>query len=208
MMVMGERTDFEWLAESAERFPHPPRRLAGDPLRGEGAARGPRSLVFPLSPGLTMSRFLAALLVLVAAESAASACSCVQRRATPAQRRADGARHARPGAVALVEVELLARLMTGASGRGERLRVRRTPRGPRAGQLRWSSANGHRPAARRAMSLSSAGAGGPRHPALSGARAVDSRGAVYRRHPRRARTYLLADTAFRAALLRQWGRRR
>ena len=51
MMVMNGRRDFEWLAESARRLPHPPRRLAGDPLRGQGPAQGPRSLVFPLPAG-------------------------------------------------------------------------------------------------------------------------------------------------------------
>ena len=51
MMVMSRRRDFEWLAESAERLPHPPRRLARDPLRGQGAAQGPRGLVLPLPAG-------------------------------------------------------------------------------------------------------------------------------------------------------------
>ena len=36
-----------------ERFPGPPRRLARDPLRGQGAAAGPRSLVLPLPARLT-----------------------------------------------------------------------------------------------------------------------------------------------------------
>ena len=48
MMVMGQRRDFEWLAESAARLPHPPRRLARDALRGQGPPRGPRGLVLPL----------------------------------------------------------------------------------------------------------------------------------------------------------------
>ena len=52
MMVMGGRRDFEWLAEARGGFPRPPGRLAGDALRGQGAARGPRGLVFPLPPGV------------------------------------------------------------------------------------------------------------------------------------------------------------
>jgi hypothetical protein len=71
-----------------------------------------------------MSRLLLLLLLFLAGESAALACSCLPPPADPAQQRVHARQVAR-GALALVEVELVApydqRL-----GRGERLRVRRT----------------------------------------------------------------------------------
>jgi hypothetical protein len=71
-----------------------------------------------------MRRYLVPLLLLVAAESAAIACSCIMPPTDPAQRRAQ-AREVARGALALVEVELAAPYDQ-RSGRGERLRVRRT----------------------------------------------------------------------------------
>lgn len=71
-----------------------------------------------------MRRFLLPLLLLVAAETSALACSCIRPPTDPAQQRVHARQVAR-GALALVEVELDSpydeRL-----GRGERLRVRRT----------------------------------------------------------------------------------
>jgi hypothetical protein len=71
-----------------------------------------------------MRRLLLPLLVLIAGESAALACSCIRPPTDPAQQRTHARQVAR-GALALVEVELVTpydqRL-----GRGERLRVRRT----------------------------------------------------------------------------------
>ena len=39
MMVMNRRRDFDWTAQTAQRFPDPPRRLARNALRAQGAAR-------------------------------------------------------------------------------------------------------------------------------------------------------------------------
>ena len=51
MMVMNQRRDFAWTARHPQRLPPAPRRLAGDPLRAQGAAAGPRGLVLHLSSG-------------------------------------------------------------------------------------------------------------------------------------------------------------
>ncbi|HEX9964774.1 MAG TPA: hypothetical protein VGB04_07305 [Allosphingosinicella sp.] len=71
-----------------------------------------------------MPRLLLLLLLFLAGESASLACSCIRPPTDPAQQRTHARQVAR-GALALVEVELVApydqRL-----GRGERLRVRRT----------------------------------------------------------------------------------
>lgn len=71
-----------------------------------------------------MHRLLLVLLLFLAAEGEALACSCIRPPTDPAQQRVH-ARQVAKGALALVEVELVApydqRL-----GRGERLRVRRT----------------------------------------------------------------------------------
>lgn len=71
-----------------------------------------------------MPRLLLVLLLFLAGEGAALACSCIRPPTDPAQQRTH-ARQAAKGALALVEVELISpydqRL-----GRGERLRVRRT----------------------------------------------------------------------------------
>jgi hypothetical protein len=71
-----------------------------------------------------MQRLLLSLLLFLAGEGAALACSCLRPSTDPAQQRVH-ARQVAQGALALVEVELVspydARL-----GRGERLRVRRT----------------------------------------------------------------------------------
>ena len=50
MMVMGQRTRLRMACGEREGLPHPAGRLAGDALRGQGAARGPRGLVLPLPP--------------------------------------------------------------------------------------------------------------------------------------------------------------
>ena len=71
-----------------------------------------------------MPRLLLSMLLFLAGDGAAFACSCIMPPTDPAQRRAH-AREVARGALALVEVELTLpydeRL-----GRGERLRVRRT----------------------------------------------------------------------------------
>jgi hypothetical protein len=71
-----------------------------------------------------MSRFFLALLLVLAGESAALACSCVITPTDPARRNALAREFARD-AVALVEVELIAP-HDRRRGRGEQLRVRRT----------------------------------------------------------------------------------
>lgn len=148
-----------------------------------------------------MRRFLTALLLLVAAEGAALACSCIQPPRDAAQRQAM-ARDVRAGALALVEVELVAPYER--PGRSERLRVRRTLAGRAPATF----------AVERARAPSSAScdvefsAGGRTLILLYPPRgAVNSRGPVYRVSAS-CTTYMLADAAFRAELLRQWGRRR
>ncbi|HYI41195.1 MAG TPA: hypothetical protein VE053_12845 [Allosphingosinicella sp.] len=71
-----------------------------------------------------MRRFFFLLLLLVAAESPALACSCIRPPTDPGQQRVH-AREVARGALALVEVDLVAPY-DARSGRGERLRVRRT----------------------------------------------------------------------------------
>lgn len=69
-----------------------------------------------------MRRFLLPLLLLVTAETGALACSCIRPPTDAGERRAQ-AREVARGALALVEVELVAPY---GNGGGERLRVRRT----------------------------------------------------------------------------------
>jgi len=148
-----------------------------------------------------MFRFLLCLLLLVAAESAALACSCVQAPRDAEQRRAM-ARDMRAGALALVEVELVAPYQR--SGRGERLRVRRTLAGrapatfmvERGGTPSSASCDVEFSSGRRTLILLYPPRG-----------LVDSRGPVYRISAS-CSTYMLADAAFRAALLQEWRRRR
>lgn len=71
-----------------------------------------------------MPRLLLLLLLFLAGESAALACSCLRPSSDPAQQRVQ-AREVARGALALVEVELVAPYSE-RLGRGERLRVRRT----------------------------------------------------------------------------------
>lgn len=71
-----------------------------------------------------MPRPLLLLLLFLAGESAALACSCIRPPTDPAQQRAH-AREVARGALALIEVELVAPY-DGRKGHGERLRVRRT----------------------------------------------------------------------------------
>jgi hypothetical protein len=71
-----------------------------------------------------MPRLLLLLLLFLAGESAALACSCIRPPTDPAQQRVH-AREVARGALALVEVELVAPYSE-RLGRGERLRVRRT----------------------------------------------------------------------------------
>lgn len=148
-----------------------------------------------------MRRLLAALLILVAAESAALACSCMRAPRDPAQRQ-QMARDAAAGAIALVEVELVSAYQ--APGRGERLRVRRTlaGRAPAVFQVERlrepssASCDVEFSAGSRTLILLYP----PRGP-------VNARGAVYRISAS-CTSYLLADAPFRAALLREWRRRR
>lgn len=71
-----------------------------------------------------MPRLLLLLLLFLAGEGAALACSCIRPPTDPAQQRIH-AREVARGALALVEVELVAPYDE-RTGRGERLRVRRT----------------------------------------------------------------------------------
>ncbi len=71
-----------------------------------------------------MPRLLLLLLILAAAEGSALACSCIRPPTDPVQQRVH-AREVARGALALVEVELVAPY-DARLGRGERLRVRRT----------------------------------------------------------------------------------
>ena len=71
-----------------------------------------------------MPRLLLLLLLFLAGEGAALACSCIRPPTDPAQQRVH-AREVARGALALVEVELVAPYDE-RMGRGERLRVRRT----------------------------------------------------------------------------------
>lgn len=70
-----------------------------------------------------MSRLLLLPFLFLAGEGAALACSCIRPPADPAQQRVHARETAR-GALALVEVELVAPY-DARRGRGERLRVRR-----------------------------------------------------------------------------------
>lgn len=148
-----------------------------------------------------MRRLLAFLLILVAAESAALACSCIMAPRDPALRQAL-ARDARAGALALVEVELVSPYA--GPGRGERLRVRRTlagrapavfsverPREPSSAACDLE----FQPGQRTLILLYPT-----RQP-------VNARGPVFRISAS-CTSYLLNDAAFRAALIREWRRRR
>lgn len=148
-----------------------------------------------------MRRLLAALLLLVAAESAALACSCVMAPRDAAQRQSM-ARDTRAGAVALVEVELVSPYA--GPGRGERLRVRRTlaGRAPAVFQV-------ERDRAPSSASCDLEFQRGQRtlillYPARQ---PVNARARVYRISAS-CTSYLLNDAAFRATLLREWSRRR
>jgi len=148
-----------------------------------------------------MRRLIAALLILAAAETAALACSCIMAPRDPAQRQAM-ARDVRAGAVALVEVELVSPYA--GPGRGERLRVRRTlaGRAPATFQVERMG----RPSSA-ACDLEFA----PGHRTLillyPPRGAVSARGPVYRISAS-CTSYLLADAAFRTALIGEWPRRR
>lgn len=147
-----------------------------------------------------MRHLLVALALLVAAESAALACSCMMAPRDPAQRR-EMARDARAGAVALVEVELDSPYA--GPGRSERLRVRRTLAGRAPAvfiveRLREPSSAAcdldFQPGQRTLILLYPT-----RHP-------VNARGQVYRISAS-CTSYLLNDDAFRTALIREWRRR-
>jgi len=147
-----------------------------------------------------MRRFLAALLILVAAESAALACSCMRTPSDPAQRRAM-AREIATGALALVEVEVAAPYER--PGRGERLRVRRTLAGHAPASFRVER---NRTPSSAACDVEFSSEGRTLILLYPPAQPVNSRGPVYRVSAS-CTTYMLADPAFRAELLRQWGRR-
>lgn len=146
-------------------------------------------------------RLLALLLMLAAVESAALACSCVPPPRDAAQRRAL-ARDIATGALALVEVELVTPYER--PGRGERLRVRRMLAG-RAPALFYVERSGPPSSASCDIEF---GRGvrslvvlyPPEQP-------VNSRGPHYRLAASCV-TYLLTDAAFRAALIREFGRHR
>jgi hypothetical protein len=148
-----------------------------------------------------MRHLLAAVLILVAAESAALACSCVPPP-RDAESRRTLARQVATGALALVEVELVASYER--PGRGERLRVRRTLAG-RAPAIFQVERDGPPSSASCDVEFQSGGRTlillyPPRGP-------VNSRAPVYR-IAASCTTYLLSDAAFRAALIREWSRRR
>lgn len=148
-----------------------------------------------------MRRFLAALLTIVAAESAALACSCMRTPNDPAQRRAM-AREIATGAVALVEVELAAPYER--PGRGERLRVRRTLAGRAPATF---AVERNRAPSSASCDVEFSGGGRTLILLYPPTLPVNSRAPVYRVSAS-CTTYMLADAAFRAELLRQWGRRR
>lgn len=148
-----------------------------------------------------MRRLIAAMLILVAAESAALACSCMRAPRDPALRQ-QMARDAAAGAIALVEVELVSAYQ--APGRGERLRVRRTLAGrapatfqvERMDEPSSASCDLEFAPGQRTLILLFAPRG-----------LVDARAPVYRISAS-CTSYLLADALFRAALLREWRGRR
>lgn len=147
-----------------------------------------------------MPRLLPFLILFLAWESAALACSCIRPPTDPAQQRVH-AREVARGALALVEVELVAPFDERLN-RGERLRVRRTLAGRAPAvfeverQNRPSSAAcdvEFRPGARTWIVLYA-----PR-----------MRGRVIRRRISSTCTgYMLAGAAFRAELAAQMRRRR
>lgn len=147
-----------------------------------------------------MKHAVLALLLIAGAETAALACSCVMppREAAERQRLV---REVARDAVALVEVEL-AEPYDGRTGRGERLRVRRTlaGRAPASVEIeRGRAPSGaacdlvFRPGNRVLVLLYP-----PRRP-------VRSPGPRYRVSSS-CTTHLLADAAFRAALIGEMGR--
>jgi hypothetical protein len=147
-----------------------------------------------------MRRFLLPLLLLVAAETSALACSCMMPPTDPAQRRSF-AREAARGALALVEVELAApygeRL-----GQGERLWVRRTlaGRAPAAFEVER-----HHPPSSASCDVEFRR--GARTLVLLYAPRMRGRAIRYRVSAS-CTGHMLADAAFRAELVAQMRRRR
>ncbi len=147
-----------------------------------------------------MPRLLLLLLLFLAGESAALACSCLRPPTDPAQQRTH-ARHVARGALALVEVEMVApydqRL-----GRGERLRVRRTLAG-RAPAL-FEVERAHPPSSAACDVEFQRGAR-----AWVVLYAPQMRGRAVRYRVSASCTgYMLADSAFRSELAAQMRRRR
>lgn len=146
-----------------------------------------------------MRRLLLPLLLLVAAETSALACSCMKPSTDPAQRRAH-AREAARGALALVEVELAAPF-DARLGRGERLRVRRTLAGRAPAVFEVERA--HAPSS---ASCDVEFQRGTRTLVLLYAPRMRGRAIRYRVSAS-CTGYMLADAAFRAELV-AWMRRR
>jgi hypothetical protein len=147
-----------------------------------------------------MPRLLLVLLLFVAGEGAALACSCLRPPTDPAQQRVHARQVAR-GALALVEVELVAPY-DARSGRGERLRIRRTlaGRSPAVFEVERQHAPSSascdvefQPRARTWVVLYA--------PQMRG-------GAIRYRVSASCTGYMLADAAFRAELAAQMRRRR
>ena len=147
-----------------------------------------------------MPRSLLLLLLFLAGESAALACSCIRPPTDPAQQRVH-AREVARGALALVEVELIAPYDE-RMGRGERLRVRRTLAG-RAPAL-FEVERNHAPSSASCDVEFQRGAR-----AWVVLYAPQMRGRTIRYRVSASCTgYMLANTTFRAQLAAQMRRRR
>jgi len=158
-------------------------------------------VVFPLPEGLTMVRFLLALVLFFAAEGAALACSCMRAPDDPRGARTLG-RSLVEGGIAIVEVELVAPYDE-RRGRGEQLRVRRTLAGraparfevARQGRPSSASCDTEFQRGRRTMLL------------LYPAQGRGARGVPRHRISASCTSYLLADPNIRAAAVGALGRR-
>lgn len=147
-----------------------------------------------------MRRLLAAMLILVAAESAALACSCMPLPQSAEQRRTL-LREIGRGAVALVEVEQVTPYR--GAGQGELLRVRRTLAGRAPARFRVER-DGPPSSAGCDVEFDSGGRGLLLlYPARQPGNARDR---VYRINSLCV-AILIGDPAFRAALIRDWPRR-
>lgn len=147
-----------------------------------------------------MPRLFLLLLIFLAGESAAVACSCVRPPTDPAEQRLN-ARAAAKGALALIEVELVAPYDE-RRGRGERLRVRRTLAGRAPAMFEVERQN-------RPSSAACDVEFQPRRRTLILLYAPTLRGGTLRYGVSTTCTgYMLAGAAFRAELIAQIRRRR